>query len=60
MSPVPYPEPTDECNLSPPCRRHHRVKQAPGWHLDQPRPGIMCWTAPSGRTYVTTPTVYDQ
>jgi hypothetical protein len=57
---VPWPDgPTDECDLSPPCRRHHRVKQAPGWHLDQPQPGIMRWTAPSGRTYVTTPTVYD-
>jgi hypothetical protein len=28
---VPYPEgPSDECNLGPKCRRHHRVKQAPG------------------------------
>jgi Domain of unknown function (DUF222) len=57
---VAWPEgPSDECNLSPPCRRHHRVKQAPGWRLDQPRPGIMLWTAPSGRTYTTTPTVYE-
>jgi len=31
---IPWPDgPTDECNLSPPCRRHHRVKQAPGWKL---------------------------
>jgi hypothetical protein len=28
---VPWPEgPTDECDLAPPCRHHHRVKQAPG------------------------------
>jgi Domain of unknown function (DUF222) len=40
-----------ECNLYPLCRRHHRCKQAPGWHLDQPRPGELIWTAPSGRTY---------
>ena len=50
---------TCQCDLSPPCRRHHRVKQAPGWRLEQPQPGIMRWTTPSGRTYTTTPTVYD-
>jgi hypothetical protein len=57
---VPYPDgPTDECNFGPPCRRHHRVKQAPGWQLTQPEPGIMRWTTPSGRRYTTRPTVYD-
>jgi hypothetical protein len=57
---VPYPAGrTDECNLAPPCRHHHRVKQAPGWHLEQPRPGVMIWTTPSGRKHTTTPTVYD-
>ena len=50
---------TDECNLSPPCRRHHRVKQAPGWQLSQPEPGVMRWTTPSGRVYTTRPTVYE-
>jgi hypothetical protein len=50
---------TDECNLAPPCRRHHRVKQAPGWHLTQDSPGEMRWTTPSGRTYDTHPTRYD-
>jgi hypothetical protein len=42
---------TCECNLYPLCRRHHRCKQSPGWHLDQPRPGILIWRAPSGRRY---------
>ncbi len=42
---------TCECNLHPLCRRHHRAKQAPGWHLDQPRPGVLTWTLPSGRRY---------
>jgi hypothetical protein len=57
---IPWPTgETDECNISPPCRRHHRVKQAPGWKLEQKSPGVMRWTAPSGRTYTTTPTVYD-
>ena len=57
---VPYPDgPTDECNVAPPCRRHHRVKQAPGWKLEQPEPGVMRWTTPAGRSYTTRPTVYD-
>ena len=57
---VPHPDgPTDECNIAPPCRRHHRVKQAPGWKLQQPEPGVMIWTTPSGRTYTTRPTVYE-
>jgi hypothetical protein len=57
---VAYPDgPTDECNIAPPCRRHHRVKQAPGWKLEQPEPGVMIWTTPAGRSYTTQPTVYD-
>ena len=42
------------CNLAPLCRRHHRAKQAPGWHLTQDQPGVMTWQLPSGRTYTTT------
>jgi hypothetical protein len=41
------------CNLAPLSRGHHRCKQAPGWHLEQPEPGVLRWTAPSGRTYRT-------
>jgi hypothetical protein len=44
---------TCECNLHPLCRHHHQVKQAPGWHLTQPEPGVLVWTTPSGRTYTT-------
>jgi hypothetical protein len=57
---IPHPDgPTDECNLDPKCRRHHRVKQAPGWNVEQPQPGTMHWTTPSKRTHTTTPTSYD-
>jgi hypothetical protein len=42
---------TCECNLHPLCRRSHRTKQAPGWHVTQPEPGILVWRAPSGRHY---------
>jgi hypothetical protein len=55
-----YPAgPTDECNLAPPCRRHHRAKQAPGWQLEQPEPGVMGWTTPSRRVHTTLPTIYE-
>jgi len=42
---------TCECNLSPLCRRHHRAKQAIGWRLSQPEPGVLTWTLPHGRSY---------
>ena len=49
---------TCECNLAPLCRHHHRCKQAEGWWLAQPEPGILVWRTPAGRTYTTTPTPY--
>ena len=57
---VSYPDgPTDQCNLNPKCRRHHRTKQAPGWTTAQPAPDTVTWTTPSGRSHTTTPTTYD-
>jgi hypothetical protein len=49
---------TCECNLAPLCRHHHRCKQAEGWWLAQPQPGVLAWHTPAGRTYTTTPTQY--
>ncbi len=49
---------TCECNLHPLCRRHHQAKQAHGWRLDQPEPGTLIWTLPSGRQYTVTPGPY--
>jgi len=49
---------TCECNLAPLCRRHHTAKQAHGWRLEQPCPGVLTWTTPSGRSYTTRATVY--
>jgi Domain of unknown function (DUF222) len=49
---------TCECDLAPLCRHHHRAKQAAGWRLDQPEPGILVWRTPAGRTYTTAPTAY--
>jgi uncharacterized protein DUF222 len=49
---------TCECNLSPLCRHHHRCKQAEGWWLEQPEPGVLVWHTPAGRSYTTIPTQY--
>ncbi|MBV9792824.1 MAG: HNH endonuclease [Actinobacteria bacterium] len=49
---------TCECNLGPLCRHHHRVKQAHGWRLEQPEPGVFVWGTPSGRRYITGPAQY--
>jgi hypothetical protein len=57
---IPYDQggKTCECNLHPLCRRHHQTKQAPGWRLDQPQPGTLIWTMPSGRQITVTPEPY--
>jgi len=56
---VPYPDgPSCQCNLGPKCRRHHRAKQSPGWKVEQPAPGVIRWTLPSGRTHVGRPSGY--
>ena len=49
---------TCECGIAPGCRRCHRAKQAPGWHLDQPCPGVLIWQPPHGRSYIAFPDVY--
>jgi hypothetical protein len=51
---------TCECGVAPLCRHHHRCKQAEGWQLTQPEPGVLQWRTPHGRTFTTTPTVYPQ
>jgi hypothetical protein len=40
---------------SPLCRHRHRCKQAEGWRLEQPEPGVLAWHTPGGRTCTTTP-----
>jgi hypothetical protein len=49
---------TCRCNLAPLCRRHHQAKQAQGWRLDQPQPGVLLWTLPHGRRYWVEPDPY--
>jgi Domain of unknown function (DUF222) len=49
---------TCPCNLAPLCRHHHRLKQAEGWRLEHPEPGVLLWRTPSGLTYATKPAAY--
>jgi hypothetical protein len=49
---------TCECNLHPLCRRHHQAKQATGWRLEQPEPGVLIWHLPHGRSYTVKPEPY--
>jgi len=51
---------TCECNLAPLCRKHHQAKQTQGWTLEQPQPGVLKWTTPSGRSYTTYPSCYPE
>jgi len=56
----PWPDgATEQCNLAPRCRTHHRAKQAPDWKVEQAGPGVTQWTLPSGRIHITAPTTYD-
>jgi Domain of unknown function (DUF222) len=49
---------TCRCNLGALCRRHHRLKQLPGWALAQPEPGTFRWTTPAGLSYPARPARY--
>jgi Domain of unknown function (DUF222) len=46
------------CNGGPKCRHDHRLKQQPGWIVDQLPDGTFRWTTPAGRSYDTEPTRY--
>ncbi len=48
--------PTADTNLICLCRRHHRVKQRPGWHVTLAADGTVTWTDPTGRVRTTAPT----
>jgi hypothetical protein len=50
--------PTCLCNAGPKCRHDHRLKQQPGWKVEQLADGTFRWTTPAGRSYDTEPTRY--
>ncbi|MBV9140346.1 MAG: DUF222 domain-containing protein [Pseudonocardiales bacterium] len=47
--------PTSDTNLGPKCRRHHQVKQTPGWSVTQHPDGCTTWFTPSGHRYHSQP-----
>jgi hypothetical protein len=49
---------TCTCNIGGCCRTHLKIKQLPGWSLQQPRPGVCIWTTPAGRSYQVRPDPY--
>ncbi len=52
----PWPAgPTAAENLACLCRRHHRIKQRPGWRVRMMPGAALEWTDPTGRVRTTTP-----
>ncbi len=49
---------TCSCDLGALCRTHHKIKQLPGWRLEQGRPGYFTWTTPAGQVYDIGPDPY--
>jgi hypothetical protein len=46
---------TCPCNIAMLCRRHHRLKQTPGWRLEHLWPGVILWIGPTGHWKITAP-----
>lgn len=52
----PWPAgPTSPANLICLCRRHHRVKQSPGWQVRLDPDATVHWVSPTGRHHTTEP-----
>ncbi len=51
--------PTDAANLASLCRKHHTIKHETRWTVEQVEAGVLAWTSPRGRTYLTTPGAAD-
>lgn len=50
---------TDADNLAHLCRAHHTIKHESRWSVEHLDAGVLAWTSPRGRTYLTTPGVAD-
>ena len=54
---------TDAGNLASLCRKHHTLKHESRWTVEQLDDrigaGVLAWTSPRGRTYLTTPGTAD-
>ena len=54
VRPWPHGHTLDD-NLLCLCRRHHRIKQRPGWQVTLAADAVATWTDPTGRTRTTHP-----
>ena len=54
VQPWPHGHTRDD-NLLCLCRRHHRIKQRPGWTVTLASDGVATWTDPTGRVRTTHP-----
>lgn len=43
---------TCDCNLTPLCRHHHRLKTFAGWYYTPIEEAVWLWTDPHGRSYL--------
>ncbi|MFI2105563.1 DUF222 domain-containing protein [Isoptericola sp. NPDC019693] len=50
---------TDAANLAHVCRKHHTLKHESRWQVEQLDAGVLAWTSPRGRTYLTRPGTAD-
>jgi hypothetical protein len=46
---------TDDANIRPRCRRHHRCKTHAGWLVERMPNGAMVWTTPGGTRRIISP-----
>ncbi|BDV30641.1 hypothetical protein Microterr_13010 [Microbacterium terricola] len=46
---------TTVCNLAHLCKRHHTLKHAAPWTVQQIAAGVLVWTSPSGRKHTDRP-----
>lgn len=47
--------PSTHDNLGHACKHDHRLKHEGGWRLQQPEPGLFCWTSRLGHSYTVRP-----
>jgi hypothetical protein len=50
---------TDADNLAHLCRAHHTMKHESRWRVEHLHNGVLAWTSPRGRTYLTRPGTAD-
>jgi hypothetical protein len=50
---------TSEANTAALCKKHNLLKERSGWKIEQPQPGTLTFTTPTGKTHTTQPEPYE-